>query len=716
MKTKTLIVIIGILILSVGIYHLLFSTILAQPNEISITLNTLSKGFLFSFDPQIAFINYSIKILKVIFIILHFLAGFLLLKNKPLGRYLANILGFFYLYRIFYYFAFLGLVYREVIITVSLLSSFGLLYAINIKSIREYFPCGKKLKVISIVLMSILLIIVLAFAYLTYTISVDSPKFDNSEYSPISFDKDEETITFDFPPYFSVDFPTNNIAMMRQFIDPNNPSLYFVNPIDSIMFTLDHEASFLGVIETFTPNYAVPEIVHARKIVTEKYGFLYQIYNGRVAKLFGTINSFRTYKHNNLEVFYLPSIALGEYCYYSKQLGKGSIYIYNMSTRTRQKPIESNIKVVNQITGSVKSLPIIKTANDYFNDGLELYTKNEYKKAAFSFLSSLLLDNENPNTNFYMAKSISESDKSIFYSKTSELSSTIKYLENTLKFEPTNSEAEQLLIKTMNEKYDFDLKEVNIRVLADTTYESIYDRASIYEERGYIDEALLDCHDIIENEKHENELREKAILKASNLYIESGVLDKAESTLEKALNEYHNNNSFIRDIVKEYAEVARTYTKQLSFKDAERIIEIIEKFDLTKGLNLYLKGDIEEKKGNYFEAVKLWMRTYQCAYTPYDLSFKLAIFYSKIEQPALAEKFLISAFKRKDLNNNSEFIKSFNYSEEEEIILFELIKIIASREEILDDFESSAYILLNNLDVSKFDTIEEIQLYYMNKK
>ena len=113
-KTKMLIKTLGYIVIFVGLYKLIVNIIFQQHTELQTFLNLYSNSIIsLAYESIINIVKVTILILNILFILMHILVGIFLIKMKSIGRYLAIVLCWVYLFYIFLFFAIEGLVYNE---------------------------------------------------------------------------------------------------------------------------------------------------------------------------------------------------------------------------------------------------------------------------------------------------------------------------------------------------------------------------------------------------------------------------------------------------------------------------------------------------------------------------------------------------------------------------------------------------------------------------
>lgn len=764
-KTKIIIKTSGYIVIFVGLYKLIVNIIFPQHTELQTFLNLYSNSIIsLTYESIINIVKVTILLLNILFILMHILVGFFLIKMKSIGRYLAIVLCWMYLFAIFLFFAIEGLVYYELYFGYSSFLIISLMIILHKRQFTDALPCKKSPKVISIILGCILFIIISIYSYVIIKIHLNSPGFEIVNYQKVEHDDNEEIVTFDFPPNFSIDFPINKYKLFFLFTSNSNPMISIFNPVDSITVMLDDNSFHHSIYKQIYPDSTITELELSKKLVKEKFGLFFLLLSGRTFDIYPFDEEFKNFKLNGFEITYHHSGNLGEYNLFRKEDEKGSVTFIKMNSDEGSRKVKYNYESISKIISSIKPLDDNpKTAMDYFNKGLEYYNDGNYRRALLEFIPSSILDNSNPKIKFYIAKTTIKT-KNFFSRERSKWSKAEYALEELLEVDPNNIEATELYKIVQDRLYQIDQKDL-IEKFKDLSESITYNpnlndlkvRAKLYEENGRIQEALDDYYQITKLSGIKSREISDAYFKIASIHLDLRNIDEAEkilrivlldttlnakvykfsklydritefylqkdkpelakNVLNKAISTAPTNDRFIEARAREFCSIAKYYITQNKLEQAELILnESIAKGSVL-GTTYYYQGEIHSKKDEYFDAVKLWIKAYKNKYRTKTNSLKLSLFFLQINQKKIAKKFFISSISKKTIKKgfNPEYIQKYNFSTIDEKLLLDLMKEIFNKRKIPDYKHRDVLKELEGIDFSQFRTIKDIRDYFESR-
>jgi len=360
------------------------------------------------------------------------ISGFGLLKLKPWSRYSLLITVGLALWGLVNRLIVLGPCTEEYFYLISFGTAALFIWFLNRKSIREIFPYCKSLKVITVIWITILSLEILGagiiwFKYGGYKI----PKLQKAVYKS----KDE---SFYSKNYFRSPFPFKYSLAI-----PNGFNLYSISKngnLGIIIFLtipkkgfiimnnepLIYEMQFFKVFG-FNDPYRF-----TKKFFSERYGLIFTIL--KLISMSKNICRVEEAQINGLNGFIQKCSGktwMSEYYLFQghQPIGGGIIAI--------KKDKSFNKQQIDEIISSIRlqNKPL-KSAQEFFQEGVELFNQRKFEKAKFSFASALCLDWQNPQYHYYLGYA---------FLKTENLNLAKKHVEIAISLQHDYPEAQKLL-------------------------------------------------------------------------------------------------------------------------------------------------------------------------------------------------------------------------------------------------------------------------------
>jgi len=371
------------------------------------------------------------------------ISGFGLLRNKEWSRHFLLIFIGLLLWVLVTHLVLLGIstnrYFHFYLIGVALS-----LWFFNRKSIKRAFPYHKNLKLVSIVLIAL---ITLEISFLTiiwfkcegYKI----PKLQKAVYET----KDDDFYSRN---YFRSTFPLEyTIALPKEFTlsnikkdDKLGIDIFLVNPSKDSIITIKDQACFKNVMFHGIGEkmgYSSP-YRFAEKFFSERYAPLFLIFRSIISfNMYQTeaaeINDFNCFIEKGMREKSLRN----EIHLFKEQDIMGTVTIASAKKEKSLTQLQ-----MNDIIASIK-LPEtpLKSAQEFFQEGVRRYNRQDYEKAKLSFASALCLDWDNSQYHYYLGDCIFK-DENWCWAK--------EHVEEAISLQPDYLEAKSLLEKIKNKQ------------------------------------------------------------------------------------------------------------------------------------------------------------------------------------------------------------------------------------------------------------------------
>jgi len=368
------------------------------------------------------------------------ISGYGLLRFKPWARYSLLIHIGLLLWAMLNRIIIIGISTFEYYYLIHFIGIALFLWFFNRKSIKGLFPYYKNLRHLSIVWITILTLEIAVFAGMWFEYGYNNiPKLQEAVYQS----KDEDFYLKDysrtfFPLKYTLALP-KNITFHNVVKDDEgainivltNHKKYFIglNSQSFLMQMLSDMKNILG----YDSHYHF-----AKKLYSERYGMIFTLFR---SLSINNINKVEEAEINNVDGFVEKSDCGREFHLFRNNnlIGSGSIRSCKSCGGLSQQQMD-------EIIGSIKyqDKPV-KSAQEFFEDGLRFYNGGDIEKAKLSFASALCLDWENSQYHYYLGDCFFQDES---------WDSAKEHIEKALSLQPDYFEAKTLLEKIKNKQKD----------------------------------------------------------------------------------------------------------------------------------------------------------------------------------------------------------------------------------------------------------------------
>jgi len=378
-------------------------------------------------------VSYSYLTSELVLAVGFIISGFCVLKGKPWSRYLILITTGLDLGGLVKRFILLGPFTEEYFYLISFATAALFIWFFNREPTRVRFPYRKGLTVLTIVWIASLSIAIFGagfmwFKYGGYTI----PKLQKGVYK-------SHNESFYSQDYFRSPFPLKYTLAI-----PHSFTLYHLHRDDSSGVTvslMSPQKDFLmmgdrTVIQDL-PSFKIlgynDPYQLTQKYFSERYGLIFTIMK---------VIAFSTgvYRVEEAQINGLRGFV---------QKGSGKTWISEYYLFQEHKPIGGGFIVgrkeegglsqqrIDEIISSIKPQDeVLKSAQEFFREGMILFDRHDFERAKLSFASALCLSWKNSQYHYYLGRA--------FY-ETKNWNSAKKHLEQALSLQPDYPEAQKFL-------------------------------------------------------------------------------------------------------------------------------------------------------------------------------------------------------------------------------------------------------------------------------
>lgn len=383
------------------------------------------------------------------------IASLLLFKLKSCGRLLIIILSWLHLFHLLIYFSVEGLIWNEIYFLILIPITLFILIFFNSKYMNLLIPYKKSIKIISLILGIIFIILVIIYSIIIVRVNNSSADLLSIEFQPSKFKDFEEVVRFDFANLYSIDLPINKVQLVSKATNLDGQNIGFADVDDSLAIIISHSPKDDVINEEKLKKLNKSDLNISRKIMKEKFGFKYLVISGKIDFLFKV--DYLEFANNDLIFEYKNDWKYNNYTFYKQEENIGAINFVNLKSGNKSNKLTVETSFVKKLLSSIKPINIkIKTSENYYQEGIILYKKNQFERAFLKFYSSLSIDSENIECKLYLLKSFISTKNFTYPSENSKWYRTKVSLEKMFKDNPDNKNVKDFyeFVKSEVDKYE----------------------------------------------------------------------------------------------------------------------------------------------------------------------------------------------------------------------------------------------------------------------